>query len=848
MTIQELQQKYGQSKPATQPTAQPTGVGMLEAKYGKSSNGFPTAQPPTVSQSFNDKLNSLLTKPAFDMSKNQSGFVGTTAKSVVNSGQSLAKFGKGVVDFLNPVNTAKNLINVPGEIWETAKSQVSANTSQEMADRGLDAVLKRIQEKKAKGEDATKLETYLKQAVQDFDPKTQGTISQILADLGKASYESVAPPAVQEVFKGEGTKALQSVAEDPYQLAPLFLVAKGLAEKKMIAVVDSKGKPVLNAKGEPTYKSALETKVGEKIDKGISKVAEIASKPITVPAKGAIKIGRTLARFGTSQATGLSPKTIETIINNPKEFSAKEASGFTREGIASEVKTGIEQRLNDLSELGKGYEVVRNSEAKVNIPIETVGDILNKYKVEIDPKGRVQTSQESLPMSAGDKAALQDFIDTFNTTQLSANAFLNARTALSNMAKFDASKTNASTTFARELRAAYDSAGKEQIKGLAELDKAFSSERNALARIKRDYLNADGTFKDGAVSKIANLNKAGREQVLARLEAILPGIGKKLSILNALEDIVSAQGQKVGTYGRAALGGVGLATFNIPAIVAAILATPSIAAQILRGYGKLKGIKTEVVEKTIKNVEKILTSDVSDLTKKANIGLSIKDVSQSKGKKIKPNSQNPLDDTGSAAKNRLNKYETQALKDAKSDSLTTEARKYKSAEEFVTKSTELTYKNLQENPYSIKAYGKDFNEPVIYHRAGEIRNNGDIWLTDNVAGASQYAKAGGTTTGEYIVQSKKPLIIDAVGGKYAKGNIDVKKILNQDEISKGYTNNPDIKKKFIDYAKKNGYDSVQFADSFPDGQGGMKSLVVWNKDIVKTKSQLTDIWKKANKK
>ena len=180
------------------------------------------------------------------------------------------------------------------------------------------------------------------------------------------------------------------------------------------------------------------------------------------------------------------------------------------------------------------------------------------------------------------------------------------------------------------------------------------------------------------------------------------------------------------------------------------------------------------------------------------------------------------------------------------DPLLEEASKYNSAEEFVTNSTELTYKNLQENPYSIKAYGKDFNEPVEYYRAGAIKKNGDIWLTDNQAGAQQYSSAGGgTKVGSYIVNSKKPLIIDTAGGKYAKGNIDINKILTKEEIAKGYTNNPDIKQKFIDYAKNNGYDAVQFADSFPDGEGGMRSLVVWDKNKIKTKSQLTDIWNKA---
>lgn len=160
--------------------------------------------------------------------------------------------------------------------------------------------------------------------------------------------------------------------------------------------------------------------------------------------------------------------------------------------------------------------------------------------------------------------------------------------------------------------------------------------------------------------------------------------------------------------------------------------------------------------------------------------------------------------------------------------------------------TELNYKNLQENDYSIKAFGKDFNEPVEYFRAGQVRKNGDIWLTDNEAGAMQYSSAGGgTKVGKYIVQSKKPLIIDTAGGKYANGNIDINKILTKEEIAQGYTNNPDIKKKFIDYAKNNGYDAVQFADSFPDGEGGMRSLVVWSKDQIKTRSQLKAEWDKV---
>src|SRR5262249_27540729 len=155
---------------------------------------------------------------------------------------------------------------------------------------------------------------------------------------------------------------------------------------------------------------------------------------------------------------------------------------------------------------------------------------------------------ESIPLSSGDKGALQDFIDVFvhGSNELSGNAFLNARQALSNMAKYDATKTNASTTMARDFRSMYDKIGKENITGLKELDEQYSGERKLLDQIKRDYLKPDGSFKDNATQKIANLKQDS--PIILRLEEISPGISKQIRILNALEDIQNAKANKVGTY------------------------------------------------------------------------------------------------------------------------------------------------------------------------------------------------------------------------------------------------------------------------------------------------------------
>jgi hypothetical protein len=125
-----------------------------------------------------------------------------------------------------------------------------------------------------------------------------------------------------------------------------------------------------------------------------------------------------------------------------------------------------------------------------------------------------------------------------------------------------------------------------------------------------------------------------------------------------------------------------------------------------------------------------------------------------------------------------------------------------------------------------------------FYRAGVIGKDGDIWLTPQKSGAEQYARSGGTKVGEYKINTQNPLELKDIS--------DIEKIVGKTE-GRNFVNNPDLKQKVIDYAKKNGYDSVSFPDSFPDGKGGMESLVVFDKSKVYTKSQLTDFYTQATK-
>ncbi|MGH7249606.1 MAG: hypothetical protein ACREGC_01395, partial [Minisyncoccia bacterium] len=475
-------------------------------------NSFPT-------QSFSDWLN----KPAYDMGQNDSGVAGTLGKETANIAKSGLKFGKGVVDFLNPVETVKKVAQIPGEILGAATDQQSADQSQANA-KALEA--------KAQASDIAHGKAPMQPVAKDVGAPNP------IAEVGKAAIKATVPEAIQKAATGHETEALTSLANDPFQLAPALLMLKGALE------TPTGGSSVNEATGAPKPETFGDTKVGSAIDNTISNIAKPGVKALEAVGKPVSALGRlgaNLAKFATSQATGLSPKTMETIINNPSEFAKENLSQYSREGIANEVKTSIDKRLEDLSSTGKEYQAIRKNGESVQIPKGTVQNVLDQFGIKLGKDGSIKTSAESTPMSSADKNALQDFTKTFGTkNELSSNAFLNARKALSNMAKFDAAKTDASTSLARGLRGAYDSLGKDQLTGLKELDAKYSPETELLQQIKRDYLKPNGEFKDNALTKIANLTNEGRQNILARLEQIKPGIGKKIGILKAVEDINAA--------------------------------------------------------------------------------------------------------------------------------------------------------------------------------------------------------------------------------------------------------------------------------------------------------------------
>jgi hypothetical protein len=338
----------------------------------------------------------------------------------------------------------------------------------------------------------------------------------------------------------------------------------------------------------------------------VSAALNAGAKTAKMTGKIAEKTGQKISQaseFATSQVTGLNPNTVKQILKTPGAFTAKEMAKIDRESFANRIKGAIEKRLESLSETGKEYESIRKSGQKVVVPEGMLKQVLNKYGIDIDENGKVVTTAESVPLGQGDINAIEGFVKQYGLGELSGNAFLNARKALSNMAKFDASKTDMAQTISRELRAAYDQIGKSQLKGLSELDAKYAPEVKLLEKVKKELFNPDGSLKDTAISRLANLTGKGKEKALERMEKIVPGIREQVNILKAIEDIEYAKGQKVGTYIRGTIAGGGLATGNVPAIIGAIVSSPTIAVPLLRSYAKVKNISSKAVNGVIEKMK-----------------------------------------------------------------------------------------------------------------------------------------------------------------------------------------------------------------------------------------------------
>lgn len=334
--------------------------------------------------------------------------------------------------------------------------------------------------------------------------------------------------------------------------------------------------------------------------KAIDTTAAIARSPLSV------------AKYGASQFSGLTPETMKTITQNSDMYGQAERGDVTIGTVADKLQSGIENRLKELSTNSKLYDGIRGSKVVVELPDNGAQTILNKWGISYkDGKITIDPDVAKMHLEGGDITSLETFMKEYgDSTKVSANKILNARQALDVLSKWGENKTDASTLIAKDLRNMYDTAAKGKIKGLDAIDTAYAPEVQLLSKLKSEYLqkqiSPDGrltyTLSEGALRKLYGATNPFNDPALARLRQIIPGIDSELRVIRALKDVEYVKGQKVGTYVRGAVLGGGVMFMNIPAIVTAIIMSPPVLVPLLKWYGTVKGMfsKTENILQKVK--------------------------------------------------------------------------------------------------------------------------------------------------------------------------------------------------------------------------------------------------------
>lgn len=337
----------------------------------------------------------------------------------------------------------------------------------------------------------------------------------------------------------------------------------------------------------------------------------LAAKTAGKVASGAADLGAGVLKSAVSHATSFDTGTIENLVEHPEWFSKAAMDATSRGGVLEEVRQGLET-FNDLkNETGKGYQLVEKSGQTVTLPDNFLQDILNKGTIEEDGRAvnfgyNVEPTQNGgYQVVAGTTAkhydprsvsAIQSFVDRWGgKTQLDPAEFLSMRREAAKLGKLgrDMGENKGAALVGRAIESQLNKYGRPQlgnITGLANGLKGLDEESAPLIRtsnkLTKDLYNTDGSLKDNSASKVANaLNKA---EFMKRLEQVSPGITQRLQALKAVEDIERAMGIKVGSYTRGIGEVFAASTGNIPMVVGMILSHPTIAKQILRGFGYVR--------------------------------------------------------------------------------------------------------------------------------------------------------------------------------------------------------------------------------------------------------------------
>ena len=348
-------------------------------------------------------------------------------------------------------------------------------------------------------------------------------------------------------------------------------------------------------------------------------VATIGKEAVELWAKWIWKTVSTLwkwtakaSNFIWSQAFGINPSTIRTIIKDPELYTQVEKGIINSEELLWQLWKKIDNKISNLWETGKEYQTIKKI-ANIDTPIDKIDNVLQERWIIIKDWKLDFTNTNMADTS--DLNAIQKAYDIVKQPNIN---IINTRWKLDDLINFESKTTSKWQSIVKSIRNAIDEKAKQEIPWLKELDETYSSTVKQLKSIKKDFLNNDWTFKDNAISRISNLTKKWNEAKLARVQELIPWIEKNINAVKAFEDVTLAWWQKVWAYFRWA-GSLwiwfAVSWWNpLWAVVWLLITSPQVSTKLLKWLWYADEFISWIT-KSIKNWTKLTKKQISILKK-----------------------------------------------------------------------------------------------------------------------------------------------------------------------------------------------------------------------------------------
>lgn len=565
-------------------------------------------------------------------------------------------------------------------------------------------------------------------------------------------------------------------------------------------------------------------------------------------------------------ATKVEP--LSTAINLSAKATKKTADSFMR--ILPTEANDIRKTQESLKEISNGNQKIRkfvDSEGRKGNDVEAnlaKTGILNNV---IDENGVIRTKQ---PGGALDQ--YKEFLEPAEgivTKELEREGKV---VKISDVEKKLIDDINNSTEIAGSAKTDALNAAKQEINGLLldadeagniPLAKIHQAKVSAYKRI--NYIDPKVGTTDKGIAK--SLKEFVEEGSSAEIKEINKELAKHRANIELLEKLDGARvkGGRAGIYTAKILGAVSGSIFGAPGAVIGAELAGKLQEKILKSrFGNIKNPNVEIDKKLLDVIEKNKASQSPNATSMSQSPTNITNappspimeptVSQPETK-VKQNVQNPTETpvttakTESLAKTPKEEYSGVMKEKPVASDLREEAKKYKSADEFVKNISNVFHGGeiidniklgkskygkiffVTEDPKYAELYSKKsggVNELSIDKNASLIDiKNADITTIDKVRNAinielQKTKKLHPDKQFTFYPYSEKEIIEGAIRGK------------------SHFAEHPSM----IKIYKKLGYDGLV---SYEDA-GGAKNIGIWNTNKIKTKQQLIDIWNEANKK